>query len=57
MKIKQREKTFKYLDLNRELKKLWSTWVTVIPFTVGALGTALTGLKSGLEIRGIIETN
>ena len=31
----------KYLDLARELKKLWKMRVTVIPVVLGALGTFL----------------
>ena len=41
VKIKQNEKINKYLNLARELKKLWNTKMTVIPIVVGALGTVL----------------
>ena len=49
----------KYLDLARELKKLWNMKVKVIPIGAGALGTVPTGLERGLEnleIRGRIDT-
>ena len=46
----------KYLDLARELKKLWNMKVKVIPIVVGAHGTVPKGLEKGLEIRGRIET-
>ena len=49
----------KYLDLTRELKRLWNMRVTVILIVVGALGTVSKGLESGLEeleFRGRTET-
>ena len=36
---KKVEKIEKYLDLARELKKVWNMKVTVVPLVVGALGT------------------
>ena len=39
VKIKENEIRDKYLDLARELRKLWNIRVTVVPFVVGALGT------------------
>ena len=45
----------KYLDLARELKRLWNMKVKVIPIVVGALGTVPKGLES-LKISGRIET-
>ena len=39
----------KYLDLARELKKLWNMRVTVIPMIIGALGTVPKGLVRRLE--------
>ena len=39
IKLKENEKIDKYLDLARELKKLWNMKVTVIPIVIGALGT------------------
>ena len=41
VKIKESEKRDKYLDLARELKKLWNMKVTVISITVDVLGTIL----------------
>ena len=39
IKLKECEKRDKYLDLARELKKLWNMKVTIIPIVVGAFGT------------------
>ena len=39
----------KYLDLARELKKLWNMQVTIIPILIGAFGTVNKGLLKGLE--------
>ena len=47
--LKESEKKDKYLDLARELKKLWSMKVTIIPIVIGAFGTATKGLLKGLE--------
>ncbi len=38
-----------YLDLARELKKLWNIQVTIIPIVIGAFGTVTKGLLKGLE--------
>ena len=43
------EKKDKYLDLARELKKLWNIKVTIVPIVIGALGTITKGLLKGLE--------
>ena len=43
------EKRDKYLDLARELKKLWNMKMTVIPTVVGALVTIPKELVKGLE--------
>ena len=59
MTLKKNEKMDKYLDLARELKKLWNMRVKVIPIIVGALGTVPINLEKrleDLEIRGRIET-
>ena len=59
VKIKKSEKRDKYLDLNRELRKLWNMRVTVIPIVVGALGMAPKRLEREQEeeeIRRGIET-
>ena len=39
MKLKECEKRDKYLDLARELKRLWNMKVTIIPIVIGTLGT------------------
>ena len=39
VKLKESEKKDKYLDLTRELKKLWNLNVTVIPIVICALGS------------------
>ena len=55
VKIKENENR----DLPRELKKLWSMEVTVIPVVIGALGMIPIGLvkrMEKLEIRGRTET-
>ena len=48
-----------YVDLARELKKLWNMKVRMIPIVNGALGTATKELAQGLkylEMRGRVET-
>ena len=48
-----------YLDLARELKKLWNMKVTIVPIVIGALGTITKGLLKGfedLEVGGWVET-
>ncbi len=37
--LKKSEKKDKYLDLARELKKLWNMKVEIVPVVIGALGT------------------
>ena len=57
--LKECEKKDKYLDLARELKKLWNMKVTIVPIVIGALGTISKGLLKGLEdleVRGRLET-
>ena len=57
--LKESEKKDKYLDLARELKKLWNMKVTIVPIVIGALGTITKGLLKGLEdleIGGRTET-
>ena len=59
VKFKEYEERDKYLDLARELKKLWNMKVTIIPIVIGALGTVTKGLIQGLdelEITGQVET-
>ena len=43
VKIKENEKRDKYLDLARELKKLWNMKMMVIPIKIGALETVPKG--------------
>ena len=53
------EKKDKYLDLARELKKLWNMQVTIILIVIGAFGTVTKGLLKGLEdleVGGRVET-
>ena len=47
--LKESEKKDKYLDLARELKKLWNMKVTIVPIVIGALGTITKGLLKGLK--------
>ena len=59
IKLKKNGKREKYLDLTRELKKLWNMKVTVIPIVIGALGTVIKELVPGLEnleVRGRVDT-
>ena len=49
IKLKECEKKDKYLDLARELKKLWNMQVTIIPIVIRAFGTVTKGLLKGLE--------
>ena len=56
VKFKESEKKIlKYLDLAKEMKKLWNMKVTFIPLVIGAFVTVTRGLIQGLEemkIRG-----
>ena len=49
VKIKESEKKYKYLDLTRELKKMWKMNVTPIPLVISALGKVPKGLEKGIE--------
>ena len=49
IKLKDCEKKDKYLDLARELKKLWNMQVTTIPIVIGAFRTVTKRLSKGLE--------
>ena len=49
IKLKECEKKDKYLDLARELKKLWNMQVTIIPIVIDVFGTVTKGLLKGLE--------
>ena len=59
IKLKECEKKDKYLDLARELKKLWNMQVTIMPIVIGAFGTVTKGLLKeleDLEVGGRVET-
>ena len=59
VKMKESKKKDKYLDIARELKKLWNVKVTMIPIVIDALGTVTKELVKGLEdleIRRRVET-
>ena len=59
IKLKECEKRDKYLDLARELKKLWNMKVIIISIVIGAFGTVTKGLLQGLEdseVGGRVET-
>ena len=58
IKLKACEKD-RYLDLTRELKKLWNMKVTIIAIVIGVFGTVTKGLLYGLEdleVGGRVET-
>ena len=44
------EKNVKYLDLARELKKMWNMKVTIILIVTGGLGTVTKGLVETEEV-------
>ena len=49
----------KYIDLARELKKLWNMKVVIVPIVIGAFGTITKGLLKGpedSEVGGQVET-
>ena len=46
---KEVEKIERYLDLARELKKVWNMKVIVVPLKVGALGTPVKELEKRLK--------
>ena len=48
-KLKECEKKDKYIDLARELKKLWNMKVTIVPIVIRAFVTITKGLLKGLE--------
>ena len=54
IKLKESEKKDKYLELDRELKKLWNMKVSIILIVIGAFGTITKGFVE--EIRGQAET-
>ena len=59
IKLKECEKKDKYLDIAREIKKLWKMKVTIVPIMIGTLGIVTKGLLKGLEdleVGGQVET-
>ena len=59
IRLKEGEKKDKYLDLARELKKLWNMKVTIILIVIGSFGTITKGLLKqlvDLEIDGPMVT-
>ena len=50
---KEVEKIEKYLNLARELKKMWNTKAPVVLFVVAALGTPAKALEKRLKTIGI----
>ncbi len=59
IKLKECENKDKYLDLDKELKKLRNMKVTIVPIMIGAFGTVTKGLLKGLddlEVGGRVET-
>ena len=59
IKLRECEKKDKYLDLARELKKLWNMRVSIVPVVISAFGTVTKGLLKGLEdleVGGRMET-
>ena len=57
--LKESEKRDKYLDLARELEKLWNMKVMIVPIVIDALGTITKGLLKDLkdlEVGGRVET-
>ena len=49
IELKECEKKNKYLDLAKELKKLWNMKVTIVPIAIGAFGTVTEGLLKDLD--------
>ncbi len=49
VELKETEKKDKYLDLDRELKKLYNIKVTITAIVIGAFGTVTKGLLKRLE--------
>ena len=47
IKLKEREKKYKFLDIARDLIKQWNMKLTIIPIV--AFGTVTKGLLKGLE--------
>ena len=59
IKLKESEKKDMFLNLGRELKKIWNMKVTIIPIEIDAFRTLTKVLLKGvkdLEIGGWVET-
>ena len=59
IKLKECEKKDNYLDIARELRKLWNMKVTIILIVIGAFSTVTKGLFKGLEdleVGGRVQT-
>ena len=59
IKLKEWEKRDKYLDIAREVKRLWNMKVTIVGIVIGAFGTISKELLKGLEdmdVAGRVET-
>ena len=57
--LKECAKKDKYIDLARQLKKLWNMKVTIVPIVIGAFGTITKVLLKDLEdleVGGQVET-
>ena len=57
--LKECGKMDEYLDLAKELKKLWNMKLTIVLIVIGAFGTITNGLLKGLddlEVGGQVET-
>ena len=52
IKLKKFQKKDKYLDLARELKKLWNMKVTIIPIVIGIIG----GRVETIQITALLRT-
>ena len=59
IKLKECVKKDKYLDIARELKKLWNMRMTIVSIVIGTFATVTKGLLKGLEdweVGGRVET-
>ena len=59
IKLKECERKDEYLNLARELKKLWNMKVTIVPIVIGAFVAVTKRLLKGLEdleVGGRVET-
>ena len=60
IKLKENEKKNHYLDLAKELEKLWNMRMTVIPIVISAVCMAIKGLlkvQEELQIRVRLHPN